>query len=274
MKPALKPALAEHGAVFRDHLVGAVHSVGGGLPLAGAGVEVAAQELGGLHGHQLAAVSVLADNIVGGGEVQHHRGTGGSQFRGGGHGCPHILTDLHAHHKVLHPGAAEHQPAKRRPLAAKRHGRVLLRGGGKLALFVKLAVVGKVHLGNYAQNLSFLYYCRAVIQFVVFLHRKAHSGEDLQRAGCFQHGSQGFLGAAEKGILVKQVAAGVAGQAQLRQHQHLHAPLFSVPHHGKGLFRVIMAVRKAQLGGAAGNSDESVFHKYDLPAFFETQNRF
>ena len=259
---ALKAVLREHGAVLGDHLVGAEDHVGRGFPFAGAGVEIAAEELGGLHGHKLAAVSVLADDIVGGGEVADDGGAGGGKGGRGGHGGPHILADLDAQHQVTDLGAAEHQLAEGCGLAAEGNGGVVLRGGGKLALLVKFAVVGEVHLGDHAQKLSLLYNRSAVIQFVVLFHGDTHGGDHLQGAGGLQNGGQGFLSAADQGVLVKEVAAGVAGEAQLRQDQDLNAPLFSIPHHSEGLLRVIMAVRKAQLGGAAGNGNKTMFHLY------------
>ena len=264
VEPRLEPALLEHGAVLRDHLMGAEHHVGGGLALAGAGVDVAAQKLCGLHTDQVAAVAVLSDDVVAGGQVADDGGAGRRQVHGGGDGGPHVLADLKAQHQLRHLPAGEHQPAEGRLLPAEGHGAAVPGRGGELALLVKFAVIGQMGLGHDAQNLSFLYNYRAVIQFVFLSHRHAQRRDDLQIPGGRQDRVQSLLRAPQQGVLVEQIAAGVARQAQLRQHQHPDAGLVGLAHHGEGLLRVIVAVGQPQLRRTAGNRDETVFHGNDL----------
>ena len=261
MDTALKAAVLEHGAVFRDHLVGAEHHVGGGLAVAGAGVDVAAQELCGLHAHQMAAVAVLADDVVAGGQVADDGSAGRRQIHGGGDRGPHVLADLKAQDQLRQGDAGKHQlVAEGHGLAAEGHGAVALRRGGELPLLVKLAVIGQVGLGDHAQNLSFLYNNRTVIQFVIFPHGHPHGCDDFQGPGSSQNSAQSLLGAPQQGLLVEQIAAGIAGQAQLRHHQYLGAGLVRLAHHGKGLLGVIVAVSQPQLGCAAGNGYKTIFH--------------
>ena len=134
--------------------------------------------------------------------------------------------------------------------------------GGKPPLLVKFPVIGQVSLGDQAQDLSFLYNSGAVIQFVVpFVpYGQAQGRHDVQIPGGRQNGLQAFFGALEQRILQKQVAAGVTGEAQLRQGQDLHALLVRLPHQGENLLRVIAAVRHGDLGSAGGNRDKTVFH--------------
>src|SRR5699024_786752 len=62
--------LDQKGPVFRDHVVAGKDDVGGGLPLPGVGVDVAAAQPAGLAYHQLPAVGGFAHQLVGGGQIQ------------------------------------------------------------------------------------------------------------------------------------------------------------------------------------------------------------
>ena len=66
-KSVFKPLFTQKRAMLPNQLVGAEHRVGGGLSLAGAGVEIAAQEPCALGRHQLAAIGVLTDHLIAGG---------------------------------------------------------------------------------------------------------------------------------------------------------------------------------------------------------------
>lgn len=120
-------------------------------------------------------------------------------------------------------------------------------------------------LGHHAQDLSLLDNRGAIIQFVVDPDRQAHRRHHFQVPGGLQYNGKGLFRAPQKGVLIEQVAAAVSGQSQFRQHQHLHAGLLGLTHDGKGLFRVIIAVRQAQLGRAAGHGDETVSHSAKPP---------
>ena len=257
----VEPPLRQHGAVFGDHLVSAENHIRGGLTLAGAGIDIAAQQLGALHGHQLAAVAVLADDVVASRQIADDSSPGRRQVHGGGAGSPHILADLKAQSQVRHICTAEHQlVAEGHGLSQKGHRPVLLRCSSKLPLLVKFAVIGQVSLGNHTQNSSFLYNHRTIIQFVIYPQRHTYGSDDLQVPGSGQNGGQCLLRGPQQGVLIEQVTAGVPGQAQLRQHQHLGASLFGLAHQGKGLLRVVVAIRQTQLGRAAGDRDKTIFH--------------
>ena len=265
-KAAVKPPLRQQRAVFRDHLVGAEHHVGGGFPLAGAGIDIAAQELCRLHGHQLAAVGVLSDEVVAGRQVADNGGSRLGHADGGRVRCPQVLADLKTQLQVRQILAFKDlfRAKGYQFLAAEGDVIILCRRRSKLALLVKFTVIGQMGLGHQAQDLSLLYNRRAVIQFVVYPHRHAHGGDHLQIPGGLQHRGERLLRPPQQGLLIEQVAAGVARQAQLRQHQHLDPRLFRLAHHGKGLLGVVVAVRQAQLGRAAGHRDKTVFHGIDL----------
>ena len=148
-------------------------------------------------------------------------------------------------------------------MSAQVNPEILGQTGGKPALLVKLAVVGKMVLGDYAQNLSLVYHNGTIIQLVVPLDPYGHPQcrDHVQIFGGLQNGGQPLLGAAQKGVLQEQVPAGIAGQAQLGQAQHPHPLGGGLPHEGKDLLGVIAAVGHPDLGRAGGDLDESIAHR-------------
>ena len=258
--------LRQQDAVFRDHVVAGKHQVRGGLALSGVGVHIAAHQPAGLAGHQGPAVGGLAHGLIGGGQVQNDGGTLPGQHGGGRLRGPQVLTDLHTDHQTVQPGAGKNPVAAEIDLLAAE-GHIVVHtveaaGGRKPPLLVKLPVIGQIGLGHQAQNLSFLYNSGAVIQFVVpFIpDRQAQSGHHVQILGGLQDGPEALLGAPEQGVLQKQVPAGIPGQAQLRQDQHLDTLLVGLPHKGEDLFGVVAAIGHPDLGGAGGHGDKTVFH--------------
>ena len=259
----LEPALRQHGAVLRNHLVGAEHHVGGGLSLAGAGVQIAAQQLGGLHRRELAAVGVLADQVVAGGEVADDRRSGGGQRRRRRHRRPQILADLKAQRQLRNLLAAEELLcAEGHRLAAQTVDGEggFLRRGGELPFFVKLAVIGQVRLGDHAQNVSLLDHRGAVIELAADPQGHSHRSNHLQIPGGLQHGGKGLLRTPQQRVLIEKIAAGIARQSQFRQNEDLCAGLLRPAHHGERLLRVAGAVRQMDRGTAAGHRDQTVFH--------------
>ena len=111
-----------------------------------------------------------------------------------------------------------------------------------------------------------MYYRGAVIQFVMPLvpHGQADGRHHVQIPGGLQDGLEALLSAPEQRILQEEIAAGVAGEAQLREHDHLHALLVRLAHEGEDLLSVVAAVRHADLGGGCCHSDKSVFHMQNL----------
>ena len=258
-----EPPLRQQGAVFRDQVVAGEHHVGGRLSLAGVGVHIAAHQPGGLARHQGAAVVRLPHQLIGGGEVQNHSRALPGQLHGGGRRSPQVLADLHPDHQVWHGVAGEGLVrTKAHMLSAQLDPMLHAMAGGEPPLLIKLPVIGQISLGDQPQNLSILYNSSAVIQFVIpFIpNRQPQGRHDVQIPGGLQDRLEALLGTPEQGVLQKQVAAGVAGEAQLRQGQDLHALLVRLPHEGKDLLRVIAAVRHPDLRGAGGHGDKTVFH--------------
>ena len=242
----------------------AEYQVGGGLPLTGTGVDVAGGETGGLPRHQTAAARALTGGLVGGGQVQDDGGAVVGQRTGRRVGAPQILADLHAHDEVGHVLAGEELVGGEVHLLPGQHhvpARILLGGGGKTAALGELTVVGDEALGHHAQHLAPVDHRGAVVQLVVMAQGEAHSGENIQLRSFPQDGFQRGLRTVQQAFLQEQVAAGVAGDAQLRQGQDLDPLLRRLLHQSNDLPRVVRTVRHPDLRGAGRHFHKSVFHQ-------------
>ena len=256
-----KALLGQNRAVFGDEIVAGEYQVGGGFAISGAGVEVCRREPSRLSRHQLAAVGRLAEHLVAGREVGNHRGARQGQAVGRGIGHPEILADLHAQHEVGEfPAGEEQLGAEGHRLAAEHDFQGFRRGGGKVALFVELAVVGHVHLGYHAENLAIVQDGRAVIKGLLHGHGQSYGHQQLLAPGGVQHSCKGSFGAAKQRGLQKEVAAGVGGEPQLGQHQKLDAPGSSLLHQLDGGGGIFGAVGHLHLRGGHGNGDKSILH--------------
>ena len=92
---------------------------------------------------------------------------------------------------------------------------------GVKVLVLKLVVIGQMGLGNHAQNPPFLYYNGAIIQFVMDSQGHSHRRHYFQVPRGLQHGFQSLLRLPQEGLLIEEIAAGVARHPQLRQDQDL-----------------------------------------------------
>ena len=102
-------SLSEERAIFGDEVVAGKDHVLRALAVARRGVQVAAEETGGLVGHQRPAVLGLADGLVAGRQVGDDRSTGQRMEGGGRQSAPEVFADLHTQHEAGHLAAAEEQ---------------------------------------------------------------------------------------------------------------------------------------------------------------------
>ena len=168
---------------------------------------------------------------------------------GGRQGAPQIFADLHTQHKAGHLAAAEQQRrAKKHLLPADSHRLHLGAAGGELPFFVELAVVGQVGLGHDAQQLPAAQHGGAVVQLAVYQQRQAHQRHGIQRAGLRKQPFQRIQCALLQSALQKQIAAGVAGKAKLREYCQLYPTLRGSLQLLQNLLRVIGAVCHPQGG--------------------------
>ena len=278
-QPGVKSLFGQDCSIFGDDVVPGKDQIGGGLPLAGVGVDIAAHQTARLPRRKSAAVGGLARQLIGGGQVQNQGGPRLDQTGGGGLRGPKVLADLHAHDQVRDTLAGEEPTGTHvhKLIAAQLEGGLLIPSGGEPAALIKLAVVGDIHLGPQSQDFPFANHRRAVIQLVVpfAAHRQADSGEHVQLLRLLQNTLQGVLRPAQEGILQKQVAAGVARDAQLGQGQHLHALFCRFLHQSDDLPRVVPAVCHLDFRRSRRHFDKAVPHKraslvrffYHIPNF-------
>ena len=242
-------SLRQNAAVLGNEVVPGKHHVGGAFTVPCRGVQVAAQQPGRLVCHQCAAVLGFAHGLVTGGKVCDD-GSARQRMEGGGRqGAPQILAQLHTQHKAGHLAAAEQQRGtKGHLLPADGHRLHLGAAGSELPFFVKLAVVGQVGLGHDAQQLPPAQHGGAVVQLAVHQQRQAHQRYGIQRAGLRKQPLQRIQCALLQGALQKQIAAGVAGKAKLREYRQLYPALRGSLQLRQHLLRVIGAVCHSQRG--------------------------
>ena len=204
----------------------------------------------------------LCPRLIAGRKVGDDGGPGQRVERGGRQSAPQILTDLHAQHKAGHLAAAEEQRgAKGHLLAADGNRFHLGAARGELALFVKFAVVGQVGLGHQAQQLALAEDSGAVVQFAPYQQRQAYQSHHVQLFAGVQNALQPGQRSLLEGALQKQVAAGVAREAELREDRQLDAPARGLTQLGDDLLGVIHAVRHPQGGGKGCGFQKTIFHR-------------
>ena len=228
----------------------------------GGSVQITAEQTGGLVLHQCPAVFRLANGLVAGRKVRDDGGPGEGVEGGGRQGAPQILADLDAQHEARHlPAAEEQRGAEGHLLAADRDGLHLGGAGGELALFVELAVVGQVGLGHKTQQLPAAEDGSAVVQLAPRQQRQPHQRHHVQLPAGVQDRLQAGQRALLQGALQKQVAAGVAGQAELREDRELDPAPGSLAQLLDDLGGVIGAVRHPQRGRESCCFQKSIFHR-------------
>ena len=219
-------SLGKDAAVLGDEVMPGKHHVGGAFAVPCRGVQVAAQQPGRLVCHQCAAVLRLTHGLIAGRKVCNDGRARQCVEGGGRQGAPQVLAQLHAQHKAGHLAAAEQQRrTKGHLLPADGHRLYLGAAGGELPLFVEFAVVGQVGLGHNAQQLPAAQHGSAVVQLAVHQQRQANQHYGVQCAGLRKQPLQRIQCALLQGALQKQIAAGVAGKAKLRENRQLYPPL-------------------------------------------------
>ena len=151
------------------------------------------------------------------------------------------------------------------PLAAQGEKIIRPTARGKPAALVELAVAGDMNFGNQPQNFAPVNHRRAVVQPAVppVPHRQAQGGEHVQLCRLLQNAAQGVLRPTEEGLLQKQVPAGVAGDAQLGQGQHLYPLGRRRLHQSDDLPRVVVTVRDLDPRRARRHLYKTVPHGWD-----------
>ena len=239
-----------------------------GLAEAGVRVEIRAQQAAGLLTHEVAAVACLADDLIRCGQVDddvrtHLRERSRRRIR-----HPQILADFHAEGEqrlliALKNGIGdERNPAQLAVRSLDQHvfhtaERI---GGDKMALLVELGIVRNVRLGDEGEHLTGVYDSSHIVQLTAHAQRQTDYDDSRKLCGLAADSTERLHRALEQRFLQKQVAAGVAGQAQLGERDELRAlrrGLLCLPDDFGG---VIFAVRNVQVGCRGGDFDKSISH--------------
>ena len=262
----LEPALRQQGAVFGDHVMADEHQVGGGFAISSIGVHVSADQTAALVGDHVPAELILADGLVAGGQVQDDGSASGGQTAAGRHGHPQVFADLHADAQLRQlPAAEELIGAHGDGLVTEGDLCIHILAGDKPAGLVELAVVGDVALRHHTQNFPAREHHGAAVQFTAAADGHTDGGDQVQIAGLVEDILQCSFRALEQDRLEEQVCAGIGGDTQLRQSQHLDALGRGFFHQSNDLLCIVHTVGHPNVRGTGGDLYKSIPHKSRLP---------
>ena len=249
-------------AVFINQTVSGKHHIGCRLSETRRGKHISRQASRRLLGEQRAEISVLADILRIGRQVEDDLGSLQSQSGTGRYGRPYILANLHAEACV---GRVEKNVrGERNKLAAQTDRRIVRKRGsrGKPSLLVKLFIVGKISLRNHTQYLALLEHHGTVHKHRPGRYGHADNGNDVELARVVHHLHQSELSLLEQQGLGKQIGARVARQRKFRKHHNLHA--LAVGNHDLLLYflRIELAVSNLYRGNGCRNLYKTIFHIY------------
>ena len=222
-------ALGKQCAVLGNEVVPCENQILRGLAEAGIRVQVRAQQSAGLLTNEVAAIACLADDFIGSGQVDdnvraHLRQRSGRRVRD-----PQVLADLHAEgeqrllitlkNAVGHDRHITHfarcigeRYALNRAQRLRRH---------KMTLLVKLGVVRDVCFRHEGQHRTGIDHRRRVVQLAAHTQRQTDHNNGLQLCRFAANSTERLHCALEQGFLQEQIAAGIAGQAQLGERDQL-----------------------------------------------------
>ena len=263
-------ALSQQRTVLRDKVVTRENKVLRGLAEAGVRIQVRAQQSSGLLTNKVAAIARLADDLIRCGQVDdnvraHLRQRSRRRIR-----HPQVLADLHAKREQRLLVALEDRVRHQRHtdgFAVRILDVHALHSAGqrirryKMALLVELGVVRKMGFRHERQHVTGIDDSGHVIQLAAHAQRQTDYDDSRKLCGLAADRVQRVQCALEQRFLQEQVAAGIAGQAQLGECDELRA-------FGSGLLRqlydlrgIICTVRSVQIRRCCGNFDKSISHR-------------
>ena len=263
-------ALSQQRTVLRDQVVARKNEVLRGLTETGICIQVRTQQSAGLLTNKVAAVARLADDLIRSGQVDdnvraHLRQCSRRRVR-----HPQVLADLHAKREQRLLVALEDRVRHQRHtdgFAVRILDVHALHSAGqrirryKMALLVELRVVRKMGFRHERQHVTGIDDSGHIIQLAAHAQRQTDYDDSRKLCGLAADRVQRVQCALEQRFLQEQVAAGIAGQAQLRERDELRA-------FGSGLLRqlydlrgIICAVRSVQIRRCRGNFDKSISHR-------------
>ena len=237
--------------------------------MARVGVEIGAKKPCRLLRDERFAVLRLADRFVAGREVRDNGCASQSVRRARGKRCPKVLADLDRERKFGHAFAAE-QELRPEQHVLPREPDVLHAGGrgAVVPLFIKLAIVRNMGLRHKAKELPAANNRRAVIELAGDVHGEPYERDQIEPFARLENISQRILRRLLQRLLQKKIAAGVAGEPQLRENGKLTAALRGLSHGLDGHLGVIGTIRHAQRRGDGAGLDKTVVHACSILFLF------
>ena len=235
--------------------VTAVNDILGAFADTGGGEDVGAETGPALLSDELAAVVGLACHFRAGAGVEDDARAEQGESRAGRQHSPEILADLYAESETL--AILEKEVGAEGNLAEAFHlhrGSGKLGGGTELAAFVKFAVVGQDALRNETEEFSALQHSGYIVQTLADDERDGgdkHTGELRCRCSKFAQTRERRL---LQGGTEEEVAAGVAGEAELREEHGVRALGGGIVRAVDEEFRVARDVRHADVRDDGGES--------------------
>ena len=237
-------------------------------------IQIRAQQTSALPGNQLLTISGLSDCFITGGKIGDDRGPCQCMGTAGRNRCPKVLADLHTQNKIRHLFAGKQQlRTNQRLLAGVFDALGFPHARHKMALLIKLAVIGQIRLGDKPQQLATAYHGRAVVELSVVAYRHTDHSHQIQAFAGLQNRRQARFCAAQQRCLQKKITAGISRQAQFRQAEKLHVFRRKRLHRFYNLLHIISTICHAQRRADSSRADKAVlkcgkavFHS--LPSFF------
>ena len=215
-------SLCQHASVLCDHMMPGKNEILRGFPVPRARIDIAAQKPRARGCDQILSVGILANCLIGGGQVDDHRRARLCQGRRGRIHDPDILAQLTAHHKPFQIPAGKQQiSAKGYGLSQHIHLGHFPAACRKMPHLIKFPIVWNILLRDKPQDPAVLYCCCHIVKLSVFFKGKPHKGQRIVPFRMLQHRLQPFQAFFQQAFLQKQILTGISGQTQLRQNDQL-----------------------------------------------------
>ena len=264
-----RAGLGEQRAVFCNQVVPGKDHVGRRLAVARVGVEIGTQKPCRLLRDERFAILRLSDRLVAGREVRDNGCASQSVRRARGKRCPKVLADFDRERKFGHAFAAE-QELRPEQHVLPREPDVLHAGGrgAVVPLLIELAIVRNMGLRHKAKELPAANNRRAVIELAGDVHGEPYERDQIEPFARLENISQRILRRLLQRLLQEKIAAGVAGEPQLRENGKLTAIHRGLLHGLDGHLGVIGTIRHAQRRGDGADLDKTVVHACSILFLF------
>ena len=175
-------------------------------------------------------------------------------------GNPDVLADLRVHDQAAQIGGLPQQ------VGAERHG-VPADGDGaavgpvaadEMPRLVEFPVVRQVDLRHHAEQRAAMDGKGAVIQRAKMPQRRPHQQQRHQVGRPRDDRLDRRLHRVQQRRLLQQVADGIAGNPEFREHRHRHRLPVAILGHAQDRLRVGRRVGQRRAGGASGDTGEAV----------------